>query len=101
MNRPTFKTFLILALHVRVEHDGDLAAHFSKVVNNFFRLREIPLALARGCAFVSAAISLFELRVSIVSWGTIATLSVSTAFLGATEGSRIVFYDNAEFVLRK
>ena len=93
-------TVLILALNVTVEHYRDLAAHLPEIVDDFFSLGEVPLALlpSRSLFIVTRiirphcliAIFASPLRFLASSSGTITHLALN--------GTRVILNDNAELI---
>ena len=91
--------FLILSLNIAIEHYRDLATHLSEVVDDFFGLREIPLALLACRTLVKAT------RI-IRAYCLVAIFARPLRFLASTSagshlvlnGTRVIFDDNAELI---
>lgn len=92
-------TVLILALNVTVEHYRDLAAHLPEIVDDFFSLGEVPLALLPSR-------SLFIVTRIIRPHCLIAIFASPLRFLASSSpttrthlnGTRVILDDNAELI---
>jgi hypothetical protein len=94
-------TVLILALDVAVEHYRDLAAHLPEIVDDFFGLREVPLALlpSRSLVIVSRIIRTHCLIAIFASpLRFLASSSTTTRSHLALNSTRVILDDNAELI---
>lgn len=94
-------TILILALDVAVEHYRDLAAHLPEIVDNFFGLGEVPLALlpSRSLFIVTRIIRTHCLIAIFASpLRFLASSSPTTSTRTHLNGTRVILDDNAELI---